>query len=85
MISNKQDREMQVVYAQGDDWNGLFINGKLAMEDHQLKQKDIQAVLKENNALGVEMEFKEVSMEWMWEVGSFPSDISEVVWLGDAE
>jgi hypothetical protein len=30
------------------------------------------------------MEFKEVSMEWMWEVGSFPSDISEVVWLGDA-
>lgn len=72
---------MKVVWAQGDDWNGLFINGKLAMEDHQLHPKSIQAVLKKHNALGVEVEFKEVDMEWMWEVGSFPTDISEVVWL----
>lgn len=71
---------MEVVQAMGDDWNGLFINGKLVMEDHHLKMKDVQAAMKAAGALGVEIEFAEVDMDWMWEVGSFPSDISEVVW-----
>ena len=71
---------MKVVQAQGDDWNGLFIDGRLVMEDHQLKTKDIQAAMKAAGVLGTEIKFKEVDMDWLWDVGSFPTDISEVVW-----
>ena len=71
---------MKVVQAQGDDWNGLFIDGQLVMEDHQLKTRDIQSAMKAAGALGEEIEFKEVDMDWMWDVGSFPKDISKVVW-----
>ena len=71
---------MKVVYAQADDWEGLFINGQLITEDHKLKPRDIQSILKDNNALGVEMEFKNVDLDWMYDIGSFPSNIDEVVW-----
>jgi hypothetical protein len=71
---------MKVVQAQGDDWNGLFIDGRLVMEDHRLKTKDIQAAMKDAGVLGTEIQFKEVDMDWMYEVGSFPINMSEVVW-----
>lgn len=72
--------EIRVVYAQADDWQGLFINSELIMEDHKLKPSDVQAALKENGVLGAEIEFKDVDLDWMYDVGSFPNNIAEVVW-----
>ena len=79
-FEEEMNDEIRVVYAQADDWQGLFINSELIMEDHKLKPSDVQAALKENDALGVEIEFKDVDLDWMYDVGSFPNNIAEVVW-----
>lgn len=79
-FEEEMNDEIRVVYAQADDWQGLFINSELIMEDHKLKPSDVQAALKENDVLGVEIEFKDVDLDWMYDVGSFPNNIAEVVW-----
>ena len=71
---------MKIVQALGDDWNGLFINGELVLEGHTLRPKDVQDAVKEAGLLGEEIDFKEVDLDWMCDVGSFPNDISKVVW-----
>lgn len=30
----------KVVIVSGDDWSGLYVNGKLETEDHQIRQHD---------------------------------------------
>lgn len=62
-----------IVYVMGDDWEGVYIDGKLVNENHSVNWP---YVLKQ---LGHYVSVKEVDYEWLGERGNFPEDISEVV------
>jgi len=54
------------------DWEGLYINGKLVMENHML---DLRDVLKR---LDIKCDFIEADDEWLFEHGVLPKNLSDV-------
>ena len=62
---------MKIVIAYADDWSGLYIDGKLKMQGHDLDQRELI------RALGFECDELEVDLEWMGKVGHLPKDIKE--------
>lgn len=63
---------MKVVIAYADDWSGLYIDGELKLQGHNLDQRELI------RALGVECEEFEVDFDWIGKVGYLPDDIKEV-------
>jgi hypothetical protein len=62
-----------VIVGNGDDWEGIYVDGILQMEDHTLTAGDIIRIL------GIKAERKEVSSEWLGgEVGSLPERLSDI-------
>lgn len=62
-----------VIVSNGDDWEGLYIDGKLVTENHRLSPRDVL------NALGLTLERKHVSTEYLGgEVVSLPQNIKEI-------
>ncbi len=57
---------------QSDDWDGLFIDGKLVTEGHSI------SLYKFCKILGIKVDFKEVDDEYMYEMGSFPENLDEI-------
>ncbi len=55
-----------------DDWEGLFIDGKLVTEGHSIPLYEFCEVL------GIKVDFKEVDDEYMCEMGSFPQNLDEI-------
>jgi hypothetical protein len=55
-----------------DDWEGLFIDGKLATEGHSISLYEFCKIL------GIKVDFKEVDDEYMYEMGSFPQNLDEI-------
>ena len=64
-------KSVQLVY--GDDWKGLYVNGKLAYEGHSITPKEIL------DAIGIESEWVAVDPDWLESRGSLPENLSEVV------
>lgn len=64
----------KVVLVEGDDWEGLYIDGKLKKEDHMLIA---EAVL---DTLGVEYEYVWVKIGGHWEAwgGRLPPRLATV-------
>lgn len=62
----------------GDDWEGLFVDGKLVSEGHSLSIYDLLHTAK---TMGPITEIVYVEADYMWlEIhGSFPNNLSEVV------
>ena len=56
-----------------DDWEGLYIDGKLASEDHSISVSDVCA------ALDIEMERVEVSTQYLGtKVSNLPQELSKI-------
>lgn len=72
-----------------DDWEGLYINGKLVEEGHTLNQgynrfKYFQQLAKEYNFSLDELESAYVTPEYQEEledIGGFPDDIADVKYI----
>jgi len=64
--------EMAVTFVDADDWEGLYIDGKLVVEAHHLRLQDIFC------RLGVKVTFLPVDQEWLEERGSLPTNIEDV-------
>lgn len=64
-----------VMYARGDDWEAVYIDGVLASQGHSINWMH---VIEE---LGCNAYTQEVDYEWLDEQGEFPEDMNEVVFL----
>jgi hypothetical protein len=63
---------MDVTYVYSDDWEGLYVDGFLAAEDHNLSMEQVLS------ALGLEYLVIEADVEWMEEEGTLPDRVEEV-------
>lgn len=63
----------KITFVKGDDWEGLYINGKLIKEDHSLHVEDVL------EAVGVKVDTLHADCEWLWDQGSLPDKLDEVV------
>jgi len=67
---------MKIVIADGDDWQGLYIDGELKMEGHSFNVADVIKTI-----TGTKPEYVEVDADWLMELGRLPQKLSEVqVW-----
>ena len=67
--------KITVVY--GDDWKGLYIDGKLAYENHSIDLQTFLWVL-EKNGIRLDVECKDCDEDWLEHRGNLPKDLKEV-------
>lgn len=60
----------------GEDWEGLYINGKLTIENHSIRSSEVIKVLE---AHGMEAASIEVDDDWLMAVERMPEDADDVV------
>ena len=56
----------------GDDWCGLYKNGKLVTEGHSIKLTDFAKII------GIDLEVKWINQDWLENRGCLPKELSEV-------
>ena len=62
---------MNVIIASFDDWNGIYIDGKLMYENHSLHHRDVL------EALNIKYETIEVDMMEL-DIGHLPNTVEEL-------
>ena len=62
----------QAAFVRGDDWEGLYLQGKLVEEGHRVRMEEIF------RHLGVQVEFIEADEAWLCERGRLPEDLKDV-------
>lgn len=63
---------MKITFVDGDDWKGLYIDGKLFMEGHELTIYDVL------DAIDVKYKYIEPDLDWLAHNGSLPEKLSDV-------
>lgn len=64
---------MKIVFVEGDDWEGVYGDGKLLAEGHRLNKRDVL------DALGIEYEELNADKQWLEDSGRLPTWIEDVV------
>lgn len=64
--------KITLVDPSSSDWQGLYIDGKLVMENHQLSIYEIL------DAIGIDYKYIEADDEWLANRGSLPEKLSQV-------
>lgn len=59
-------------FVTADDWQGLYINSKLVLENHSLDWRHIL------DALDIEYDNDVIDEKWMEENGRLPKDLKDV-------
>lgn len=76
---------IDVTFARGDDWEGLYVDGVLQQEGHSIPAHDILEWIKDFGEVTIsEYESREVNLSWLDDRGSLPHYLTEVVW-GDED
>jgi hypothetical protein len=60
-----------------DDWEGLYIDGKIVVQNHKLSAEDVL------DALGFHAGSVTCDQDWLLDVGYLPSDLKDVVMSND--
>jgi len=72
-IHNKVTMQVTILSSEGGDWTALYIDGKKAIENHSLSEREVV------EALGIDCECRELSDEYLEESGSnFPDTLEEL-------
>ena len=67
-----------VVIVSSDDWEGLYVNGELETEDHEIRQHDFINLIQEYRSFE-SIDIVEVSMEKLEELGGgFPYRLENI-------
>jgi hypothetical protein len=62
-----------------DDWEGLYHDGKLIDEDHEIKRGTVIKYMREYETLNVEIIYLNYEgMDWLEEKGNLPEYITEI-------
>ena len=67
----------EIVLACYDDWQGVYLNGELEMQDHSFDGSEMGDFLNGNQPFTFEA--KDVDYDWMDGKGDFPDKLSEIV------
>lgn len=70
---------MKIIQVLGDDWEGIYTNGKLALEGHSIGTLELLEWLKETGQKITSVAQVEADTEWLNENGSLPRLIEDVV------
>lgn len=62
----------QITFVYGDDWEGLYVNGRLEAQGHAVSRREILS------ALGYSFEEVEADLEWLHDEGELPPRLSDV-------
>ena len=82
LSENKKRKRILILFA--DDWEGLYVDGKLIEEEHSLGESDILFLLKLSEELGFtsdDITLKNIIEDderELVQVGSFPQKLSEL-------
>lgn len=66
-----------ITFVEGDDWRGIYVDGKLYVEGHSWPMIDTVAAIKK---AGGKAEIVYADLTWLASEGSLPDDLSSVVW-----
>jgi len=69
-MKNINDKKFHFVY--GDDWEGLYIDGKLVTEGHAITVEEFAEII------GVEFNESFADIDWLQEEGSLPEKLEDV-------
>jgi hypothetical protein len=73
---------MKAVLVSAEDWQGMFVNGKLDYEGHEISLSDLKKICKHHKINITDIEQKCVTDDYydryLSRYGSFPNDLSEV-------
>jgi len=69
--------ESKITFVDGDDWAGLYVDGKLVLESHSLNPESVL------EALGIKTTSIQAHLDWLGDMGSLPYDLKDVVAEGD--
>ena len=66
------------IVSNDDDWEGIYINGKLAAEGHRISLHDVLDALKGN--ILTDFEFRTCNRDWLYDQGNLPDELENVKW-----
>lgn len=70
---------MELVIVNGDDWEGLYINGVLVTEGHSISNRELaEAIIERLPRLNISYECKEADIDWLHDRGSLPEKLEKV-------
>lgn len=61
-----------------DDWEGLYVNGRLIVEGHSLDARDILDALR--GKMLTDHESRICDRQWLHNHGNLPDDLARVKW-----
>lgn len=71
--------DKRLILVSGDDWEGLFLNGKILDEEHSIQWDNLVKYMKQFNTLDVNfVMLSPLGDEWLQNRGSFPEYFSEI-------
>lgn len=70
-------RPRAITLVRGDDWQGLYVDGRLVNEGHRILEEDFA------RALGVEVTFQRADEGWLEDRGDLPRQLTDVVRQGE--
>ena len=62
----------EVVIVNGDDWKGVYIDGKLRYESHSIRPEELLRLL------GINCRDFECDLNWLEEEGNLPENLDDV-------
>ena len=62
----------EVVIVHGDDWVGVYVDGKLRYEGHSIRPEQLLELL------GINCRDFECDLDWLEEEGNLPKDLKDV-------
>ena len=65
-----------IFFAKGDDWRGIYLDGRLAFEGHSYPIKELVTIL--NQISTVFADEGEVDLDWLDNRGGLPENLDEV-------
>ena len=68
----KPAKKLQVTHVSGDDWEGIYIDGKLVEEGHNVQLRDFA------KHVGITLQEIEADLEWLEDEGSLPEVLLDV-------
>lgn len=69
----------KLIFVEGDDWQGLFHNGVLIHEEHEIRKSDLVKWMKKYNTFDVKFTWlNNFGLKWLADIGSFPANYSEI-------
>ena len=65
-------QKMVIVRSSSGDWEGLYINGKLKFEGHEIRREDLLEVL------DIDIEERDAEENWLENRGNLPEYLKDV-------